>query len=317
MLQTRNLRHRAAIAMGALAALSAPQASAQSLFGQSSLGDGKSQIRVDARMHTSSGSCAFCDFSQKSMTRLRLRDADFSNSNFYRSNLSGGHFDGTDLSGAVFSKAYLVKTEGTRVNLEGAVLRDATLIQATLTESRFAGADLRRADLSEGDFTASDFSRADLSSSNARGADFTDAVMREARLPMANLDGATLARADFTAARAVDISLADADLTDAVLAGADLRSARGLTQGQLDTACGDAQTRLPASLTVTYCDPSVTSQLERASGDHDHTQAMLRLDSAIRDLEGMMQSPTLDRTERRALERVHNQLVGSRRALSQ
>jgi len=312
MVQTRK---SAALVLTIASAAIAQTATAQSPFGDS-------QIRVDARMHTSSGSCASCDFSQKSMTRMRLQDADFSNANFYRSNLSGGRFTGTNLSGAVFSKAFLVKAEGELVNLEAAVLRDATLIQAKLTNSRFTSADLRRADLSEGEFNDSDFTRADLSSANARGADFTGAILREARLPMANLDNAKLNGVDLRDSRAVDISLEGADLTDANLAGADFRSARGLTQAQLDTACGDAQTRLPARLTVTYCDASTISQFERAAiereqGEHDHSQAMLRLDNAIRDIEAIMTATSTDRTQRRALERVHNQLVGSRRALAQ
>ena len=34
------------------------------------------------------------------------------------------------------------------------------------------------------------------------------------------------------------------------LDGTDLSAAKGLTQGQVDEACGDAETRLPAGLTA-------------------------------------------------------------------
>ena len=262
------------------------------------------QMRVDARIHTSAGSCVACDLSQKSMTRLRLRDADFSNSNFYRSNLSGGRFDGTNLSGAVFSKAYLIKAEGERVDLTNAVLRDATLTHASLRRSRFASADLRRADLTSGRFEGSDFVRADMSSVIARGAVFADADLTGARLPMANLS--------------------EADLSGATLSGADLRDAQGLTQEQLDTACGDGETRLPDGLYIGYCEAelaatalmaesAVVTTAARASV-HDHSRAVEKLDTAITEIETILESETEPATRRR-LERVHSQIVSSRQEL--
>ena len=274
------------------------------------------QIRVDATIQSSSGSCVGCDLSQKSMTRLRLKDADFSGSNFYRSNLSGGRFDGTNLSGAVFSKAYLIKAEGSRVDLTNAVLRDATLTHAALRESRFASADLRRADLTRGTFTGSDFQKADMSSAIARGADFSGADMTGARLPMANLSNADLSDAVFTDTRAAEVTFTDATMKGARFDGADLRSAEGLTQGQLDTACGDARTRLPVGLSVPYCEDGFAAVETLGSHtDHDHGRAMQRLDSAIAEVEAIIGDAETSASQRRKLQRVHSQLVGSRREL--
>jgi uncharacterized protein YjbI with pentapeptide repeats len=53
-------------------------------------------------------------------------------------------------------------------------------------------------------------------------------------------------RADLAGAR-----LDGADLTDAFLTGA-----MGLTQAQLDQACGDGRTKLPPGLTVAPCSRS-------------------------------------------------------------
>ena len=274
------------------------------------------QTYVRERFHTS-GSCASCDLSQKSMTRMQLVDADFSNSNFFRSNLSGGRLDRSNLAGAVFSKAYLVRVQGADVDFSDAVLRDATLTDAQLTKSHFMGADMRRADLSSGQFGESDFSKADLSSAIAKGADFSGAILREARLPMATLDEANLTGADMQDIRAADVSLAGATLKDANLVGADLRNARGLTQEQLDTACGDSNTRLPLSFSVPYCDPEVIAEFEAAADDHDHVQGLARLDNAIRDVEGLVNQPGIDLGSRRRLQRIHSQLVASRRSLAQ
>jgi len=58
------------------------------------------QLRVDARIQMSNGSCAGCDLSNKSMNGVHLRNANMSGSSFNNSNLSGGRLDGSDLSGA-------------------------------------------------------------------------------------------------------------------------------------------------------------------------------------------------------------------------
>ncbi|MFF9011578.1 pentapeptide repeat-containing protein [Streptomyces sp. NPDC014870] len=80
-----------------------------------------------------------------------------------------------------------------------------------------------------------------------RGADLIGARLRGAKLRGADLRGALLIAADLSGA---DLSLADvigADLRDADLSGADLTDALFLTQPQLNSARGDATTRLPGA----------------------------------------------------------------------
>ena len=74
----------------------------------------------------------------------------------------------------------------------------------------------------------------------------------------ANFSNATFLKTDLSGANLAHADLDGADLSGAVLTitslkGTDLTKARGLTQGQLDTACGDAQTRVPAGLKVHLC----------------------------------------------------------------
>jgi uncharacterized protein YjbI with pentapeptide repeats len=57
------------------------------------------------------------------------------------------------------------------------------------------------------------------------------------------MSGAILNRADFTGAT----------LKLTILNGTVLTDAKGLTQDQLDTACGNGDTRLPNGLTVEVC----------------------------------------------------------------
>jgi len=73
--------------------------------------------------------------------------------------------------------------------------------------------------------------------------DFRDASFRGADLSGANLAHAQLGGAD----------LSGAHLTITSIRAADLSRAKGLTQAQLDQACGDAETKLPAHLHVKIC----------------------------------------------------------------
>lgn len=91
------------------------------------------------------------------------------------------------------------------------------------------------------------------------------ADLRGAVLPGVDLVGARLRDADLTGADLRGTDLTGADLRDAILrrtrldgarlAGADLRGARDLEPRQLDTACGDSRTQLPAGLRVAACAP--------------------------------------------------------------
>lgn len=81
-----------------------------------------------------------------------------------------------------------------------------------------------------------------------RGADLIGAKLRGADLRGANLRGAYLIGADL---RGADLRMADligADFRDADLSGADLTESIFLIQSQLDAAKGDAETRVPLSL---------------------------------------------------------------------
>jgi uncharacterized protein YjbI with pentapeptide repeats len=73
--------------------------------------------------------------------------------------------------------------------------------------------------------------------------DLSAAFLAHAGLRGANLSGAALVETYLAGA-----VLEGADLSGAVLHGVDLWEAYGLTQAQLDTARGDASTRLPDGL---------------------------------------------------------------------
>ena len=108
---------------------------------------------------------------------------------------------------------------------------------------RLAGADLSNQCVKAGNLEDSDFTGAKLVLMCMSYADFTGASFRGADLSGANLAHARLDNADLSGAR----------LTITSIRGTDLSRARGLTQHQLDAACGDARTRVPAPLHVKTC----------------------------------------------------------------
>jgi len=82
-----------------------------------------------------------------------------------------------------------------------------------------------------------------------RGADLVGANLREADLRGANLRGAYLIAADLREADLRNSDLIGADFRDSDLRGADLTGSVFLTQDQINSAKGDASTKLPDSLT--------------------------------------------------------------------
>ncbi len=83
-----------------------------------------------------------------------------------------------------------------------------------------------------------DFRSADLAGKDLRGVSLTGASLRGALLIGADLRGADLSDADLTGA---DLRVAD-------LAGADLEASLFISQKQVDSARGDATTKLPSRL---------------------------------------------------------------------
>ncbi len=103
-----------------------------------------------------------------------------------------------------------------------------------------------------------DLSNQCVKGGNLQGADFDNARLVLTCMSNANFRGATFRRADLSGANLARSNLDGADLTSAVVVstsfkGTDLTRAKGLTQAQLDTACGDADTKVPAGMTVRTC----------------------------------------------------------------
>ena len=278
----------------------------------------QAQIRVDARMHASSGSCSQCDLSNKRMNGVKLKNADFAGSIFNNSNLSGGQIDGSNLTGAHFKKALLYRIEGQKVMMDDAVFEDATLTEANVTESVLRKANLRRADLSRGQFQRNDFSGADLESVKAPNVNFEGSNFEGAHLDHMNLDKAILDDSKFKGASFGYAVMTEASLKGADFSDAKLSNVKGLNQGQLDPACGNMNTELPRGLSISYCEGTFDKM-----ADHNHDnidpsliQAAVRLDRAITDIELILDAtPKENSAMRKKLQSIHSDLVSSKRVI--
>ena len=276
------------------------------------------QIRVDARIHSSAGSCSQCDLSNKRMNGVKLKNANFSGSIFNNSNLSGGNLDGSNLTGSHFRKALLYSVEGKNVNLNGADLQDATLTEAKLAESIFIGTNFRRADLTRGEFQDGDFRKTTFERATATDVNFQNGNFAEARLDHINLNKATLDGGNFTNVTFGNAILLDATMMASDLSDADLSMTQGLKQDQLNAACGNANTKLPYGLSVPYCEGELTAE---AANDHskldpEMAKAAKRLERAIADVEIILKAtPSSNRPLRRKLQSIHADIVKSKRAI--
>lgn len=123
-------------------------------------------------------------------------------------------------------------------------LFQADLNSQELKGRNFAGARLRQADLSLSVMNRTSFAGGDLRDVNAYGGVFTGA----------NFAGANLTHATFVGTYLQGANFRGATLTGVNFSGAEMDRAVGLTQAQLNGACGDEATTLPRGLRIRACD---------------------------------------------------------------
>ncbi len=175
--------------------------------------------------------------------------------------LDGSSFDGGQLKGTDLSRSDLSRT-----SLKGADFTKAVLMRASLSN----------ADAQDANFSKIEGYRAEFPGIDARGASFVSAEMQRANFTGAQLEGtdftkAELGRAIFYKAKLGNTSFATTNLSRATfhntqvvgpvdftnaflfltrIEAVDLSQAVGLKQDQVDLACGDDKTKLPAGISV-------------------------------------------------------------------
>ena len=202
------------------------------------------------------------------MERARLFDVDLSNRDLRCANLSGASLQGinlrlADLRGAELTGADLTGADLSYARLDYANLWKAGLVKAKLSNSKLVGAILNDANLENADLRAAVLRGARLNSANLVRVDFSNANLASAELggadlEKANLRGANLTNSDLGLARLVEANLFSANFHGADLTGtrfdsADFSKVKGLTQEQIDNACGKYVRDLPAGLKFGPC----------------------------------------------------------------
>ncbi|WP_158915701.1 pentapeptide repeat-containing protein [Caulobacter sp. S45] len=125
----------------------------------------------------------------------------------------------------------------------GCNLFQADFANVELKGRSFAHARLRQADMSTAVMNRTSFAGADMRDVNAYGAVFGGASFAGADLTNATFVGTFLEGANFSGAHLAGVNFSGAEMGRAV----------GLSQRQLDQACGDAATVVPRGLRLAFC----------------------------------------------------------------
>lgn len=168
------------------------------------------------------------------LQNAKLREADFS-----ATDLRGANLGGADLEKAKFIRATLAgaSAKGTSFARVEAYRTDFSGLAAE--NASFESAELQRSNFSDAQLPNTNFTKADLGRSQFDGAE-----VGGSRFSLANLARADFRKASFS--KPVDFDRAFFFLTR--IEGVDLTASTGLVQWQIDMACGNDQTLLPAGL---------------------------------------------------------------------
>ena len=186
------------------------------------------------------------NWSECNKSRLMLAGADLEGANLF-----GANFTMTDLRDANLRLANLEKTKLVRASLAGASARKTTFARAEAYRASFFRFSARDVSFEGAELQRSDFGQADLVRVNFEKSELGRAKFGGAKLEDVRFSRANLSRADFSGASFAGVSAFDRSVFFLTrIEGADLSAATGLRQSQIDTACGDASTKLPPGLSV-------------------------------------------------------------------
>ncbi len=172
-------------------------------------------------------------------------------SNLEGANLTGTDFNATDLGNSNLTSANFEKASLMRASLAGAKAENANFSRVEAYRSSFTGISADGASFASAEFQRADFSGASLKKANFEKAElgranFQKAILTDARFWLANLS-----RADLTGSTIEGKPVFEgAFMFRTRIEGLDLSAAQGLQQPQIDLACGDTSTKLPAGLST-------------------------------------------------------------------
>lgn len=131
---------------------------------------------------------------------------------------------------------------------KGQSCESCNLFQADMAYRDLSGLNLSKSRLRQSDLSLATFQDVNLSAANLSIANMFGARFNRCNFSQANLTSATAVGAYFGSS-----NLSGANLSGVNLSGADLSMAKGLSQAQLNKACGDRSTKLPKGLRISRC----------------------------------------------------------------
>jgi uncharacterized protein YjbI with pentapeptide repeats len=186
------------------------------------------------------------DWSECTKKSLMLSSSELEGANLFGTDFSMTDLSGSNLTAANLEKAHLVRAwlagaRAEKANFARVEAYRSSFVNIVATGASFASAELQRADFSGAQLTGANFEKAELGRAHFKGA-----VLTGTRFSLANLSRADLSGTTFEGP--LDFDQAFLFLTR--IEGLDLSAATGLEQAQVDLACGDDKTKLPAGLTA-------------------------------------------------------------------
>jgi uncharacterized protein YjbI with pentapeptide repeats len=175
------------------------------------------------------------------LTSSELQGANLFGTDFSLTDLSGSNLTAANLEKANLVRAWLAGARAEKANFARVEAYRSSFVNIIANGASFASAELQRADFSGAQLTGANFEKAELGRAHFKGA-----VLTGTRFSLANLSRAELAGATFEGPLAFD----QAFLYLTRIEGLDLSAAKGLEQAQIDLACGDDKTKLPAGVTA-------------------------------------------------------------------
>ncbi|SEH92961.1 Uncharacterized protein YjbI, contains pentapeptide repeats [Rhizobium tibeticum] len=184
------------------------------------------------------------DWSECSKKNLMLQGSDFQGANLAGTDLSLTNLSDTNLTSANLEKATLARAwftgaQAGKANFSKIEAYRSGFENVFAEGASFAGAELQRSNFNGAKLSGANFEKAELGR-----ASFAKAVLTGTKFSLANLSRADLSEATFEGPVAFDRAF----MFLTRIEGLDLSAATGLEQAQVDLACGDAKTKLPAGL---------------------------------------------------------------------
>ncbi|KTC86003.1 MULTISPECIES: pentapeptide repeat-containing protein [Legionella] len=150
------------------------------------------------------------------------------------------------------SQGYLVGANLKNANLEGRDLRNINFSNANLQGANLVKANLRNADLSQANLIDANLNSANLQYVNFKEANLTQAKLANTNLTFSKFDKTNLIMTNFAGANLQHAWFNQVVFQNTNFTNADLRNSYGLTQEELNNACGGMVT-LPEKLSISPC----------------------------------------------------------------